>query len=190
MKYIKFLILLAVLALIPIFINNKLTKNPKGITGVDINYEKFTGQWFEIAMMENSVEQDLKDTTIQYSLRGQKGFTILTEGFDSAKGKWAKSKVELKHVEGKKSGRLNAKIVGPINRSHIIFDLDSTHYNWAYITSYNREYLWLIARENTVSEKRKRHFLEVAEKLGYKADNIIFVEHTEQGDRRRSRKGI
>jgi len=133
MKYIKFLILLAVLALIPVFINKKLTKNPKGIKAVDINYEKFTGQWFEIAAMENSVEQDLEDTTIKYSLRGKKGFTILTEGFDPSKEKWAKSEVVAKHVEGKKNGRLNAKIVGPISRSHIIFDVDSTHYNWAYM---------------------------------------------------------
>ena len=58
-----------------------------------------------------------------------------------------------------------------------VFELDKQNYQYAYITGYNKEYLWFLSRTPTVTEQQMQDFINTAKEYGFKTDELIYVDH-------------
>ena len=97
-----------------------------------------------------------------------RGFSEKEQVFDSAEGK-------AYFVGGDDIGHLKVSFFGPFYGAYVIYELDQDNYQYAFITSYNRDYLWFLSRTPTVSDALKQQFSEQAKQLGFATDEIIWV---------------
>jgi len=45
------------------------------------------------------------------------------------------------------------------------------------VAGQNLDYLWILAREKTIPDEVKKNYLEIAEKIGFDTNRLIWVEH-------------
>ena len=72
-------------------------------------------------------------------------------------------------------GFLKVSFFGPFYGSYIIFELGQ-NYDYAFISGPDKSYLWFLSRTPTVSQALKEQFITRADDLGFKTDDLIFVE--------------
>ena len=48
---------------------------------------------------------------------------------------------------------------------------------YALVAGKNLNYLWILSREKTIPEAIKQEYLGIAEELGYKISDLVWVEH-------------
>ena len=72
-------------------------------------------------------------------------------------------------------GHLKVSFFGPFYGSYVIFELDAENYQYAFVTSYNRDYLWFLSRTPQVSREMRQYFLKQAREQGFEIDDLIFV---------------
>lgn len=154
---------------------------PEGVRPVEeFDVNRFLGEWYEIARLDHSFERGLQNVTAEYSLREDGGIRVINSGY-SIRNNGTES------VEGKAyfanepdEGYLRVSFFGPFYGSYVIFELDKEEYQYAFITSYSKSYLWLLSRTPAVSKELVDRFVNRALELGYNTDDLIFVEHNEK----------
>ncbi|MBK9662482.1 MAG: lipocalin family protein [Nitrosomonas sp.] len=153
------------LLIIPIifFLSGCLTI-PQDIKPVrDFELDKYLGKWHEIARLDHSFERGLDSVTAEYSLHGK----VINKGFSQ---KWKQAGKAFCWEEG----YLKVSFFGPFYGSYIVFELDKENYQYAFITSYDKSFLWLLARTPTVSNELIEQFIKSSKALGFKTDELIF----------------
>jgi len=155
---------------------------PEGIEPVQ-NFEKqrYLEKWYEIARLDHRFERGLSEVTATYSAREDGGIKVVNRGYDKAEKKWREVEGKVFFVSDASVGHLKVSFFGPFYGSYVVFELDEENYEYAYITSYNRDFLWFLSRKPVVSDDEKKKFTEKAEKLGFQIDELVFVE---QGDKK------
>lgn len=139
--------------------------------------DRYLGKWYEIARLDHSFERGLEKITAEYSLRDDGGVRVLNRGFSTAKNAWEEAEGKAYFVDGEEKGHLKVSFFGPFYGSYVIFELDEENYQYAFITSYKKSYLWLLARQPSVPDTVRDRFLELAEEKGFNVDGLIYVEH-------------
>lgn len=149
---------------------------PEGIQPVD-NFElnSYLGTWYEIARLDYSFERGLEQVTAQYSVRDDGGVKVINRGYSSEQSEWEQAEGKAYFVNDENIGHLKVSFFGPFYGSYIIFKLDKENYQYAYITGYNRDYLWLLTRTPNVDQELKDDFVSTIEKLGFDAEKLIWV---------------
>ena len=151
---------------------------PEGIEPVeDFNIDRYLGKWYEIARLDHSFEKGLSNVTAQYSLREEGGVKVINTGYSNEKQEWKSAEGKAYFVSDKSKGYLKVSFFGPFYGSYIIFKLDKINYQYAFITSHKREYLWLLARTPVVSDTVIQDFINASKNNGFRTEKIIFVEH-------------
>jgi apolipoprotein D and lipocalin family protein len=153
---------------------------PKGIEPIqDFTIKRYFGKWYEIARLDHSFERGLYAVTAEYSMRNDGGVKVLNSGkvIDKENRKTAEGRAYF--VDEETLGHLKVSFFGPFFGSYIIFEIDKENYQYAFITSYNKSYLWFLSRTPEVSESLMKHFITRAKSLGFNTDQLIFVEHEE-----------
>ena len=69
---------------------------------------------------------------------------------------------------------MKVSFFGPFYGPYIVFELDKENYHYAFITSYDKSFLWLLARTPTVSNELIEQFIKSSKALGFKTDELIF----------------
>lgn len=151
---------------------------PDGIKPVE-NFEKerYLGKWYEIARLDHRFERGLSQVTAEYSVREDGGIKVLNRGYNESDGEWSEAEGKAYFVKGSDVGHLKVSFFGPFYGSYAVFELDKKNYQYAYITSYNKDYLWFLSRKPTVTNAEKEQFLSRAKELGFDVDALIFVDH-------------
>lgn len=162
--------------LISILFLTGCTGIPKGIEPVG-NFElnRYLGDWYEIARLDHSFEKGLTKVTASYSLKLGGGVKVINKGFSEADNQWKEALGKAYFVEDESTGHLKVSFFGPFYGSYVIFKLDKD-YQYAFITGYNRDFLWLLSRTPTVTDAVKNEFIQTVTELGFKTDEIIFVK--------------
>ena len=151
---------------------------PDGVYPVDrFELDKYLGKWYEIARLDHSFEQGLDRVTAEYSLRDDGGVRVINRGFLTAENKWKEAEGKAYFVRGQDEGYLKVSFFGPFYGSYVVFELDKEKYQYAFVTSSKKTYLWLLSRTPTVSKEFVDRFVERVKELGFDVDNLIFVEH-------------
>ncbi|WP_293005226.1 lipocalin family protein [Nitrosomonas sp.] len=159
------------------FLLNGCLSIPQDIAPVDgFELDKYLGKWYEIARLNHSFERGLDQVTAEYSLRDDGGVRVINKGFSAADNKWKEAEGKAYFARGQQEGYLKVSFFGPFYGAYIVFDLDKENYQYAFVTSYDKSYLWLLARMPTVSEELIHRFVQQSSALGFATDQLIFPE--------------
>lgn len=148
---------------------------PQNIAPVDgFELNRYLGKWYEIARLDHSFERGLANITAEYSLRADGGVKVVNKGFSAADNKWKEAEGKAYFVGSPQEGYLKVSFFGPFYGAYIVFELDKEDYQYAFITSYDKSYLWLLARTPTVSDEVLSRFVQKSGELGFATDKLIF----------------
>jgi apolipoprotein D and lipocalin family protein len=155
------------------------TSVPENISPVkDFDENRYLGKWYEIARLDHSFERGLSHVTAEYHLRSDGGIGVTNRGFSITENKWKEASGKAYFVGERNNGHLKVSFFGPFYSSYIIFDLDKESYQYAYITGYNKSFLWFLSRQPIVSPALKERFIQKTKELGFETENLIFpVQH-------------
>ncbi len=177
MKTLKKIIIPASLGILGVFLFNSCAVGiPKGATAVqDFDSEKYLGKWYEIARFDFRFEKNLNNVTAEYSKKDNGNIKVKNRGYDYIKQIWKESVGEAKFVNEPTEARLKVSFFKPIWSGYNVIDIDE-NYKYALVAGNDLDYLWILSRETTIPESYKQRFLAKAKSLGYKTENLIWVE--------------
>ncbi|MBU2511186.1 lipocalin family protein [bacterium] len=151
---------------------------PEGIKPISgFNLQSYLGKWYEIARLDHSFERGLEKVTAEYSIRKDGGISVKNTGYSVEKKEWKEAIGKAFFVEAQDKGYLKVSFFGPFYGSYIVFELDSETYQYAYVTSSNTSYLWFLSRTPEIDEATKTKFVQKIESLGFRSDDLIWVNH-------------
>ena len=155
------------------------TSLPKGIEPVDdFELPKYLGTWYEIARLDHSFERGMTQVTANYEMREDGGVKVTNRGFKTDEQVWDSADGKAFFVDETNIGHLKVSFFGPFYGSYVVYELDKEGYQYAFITSYNRDYLWFLSRTPEVTEELKQQFTEQAKQVGFAMDEIIWVKQS------------
>lgn len=150
---------------------------PEGVRPVkNFEADRYLGRWYEIARLDHSFERGLTNVTAQYSRRDDGAVRVINRGFDTDDGDWSEIEGVARFVGPENEAHLKVSFFGPFYGSYVVFDLPGD-YSHAFVSGYNTDYLWLLAREPVVSDSLREAFVARATALGFDVDEIVWVEH-------------
>jgi apolipoprotein D and lipocalin family protein len=148
---------------------------PQNIAPVDgFELNKYLGKWYEIARLDHSFERGLDNVTAEYFLRDDGGVKVINRGFSAEENKWKEAEGKAYFVRDLQKGYLKVSFFGPFYGAYIVFELDKENYQYTFVTSYDKSYLWLLARTPTVSDALLDQFVQRAAELGFETNKLIF----------------
>jgi apolipoprotein D and lipocalin family protein len=151
---------------------------PSGIQVVqDFNVSRYQGKWYEIARLNHSFERGLNNVSATYTLRSDGGIDVLNRGFDKKSGLWKQAKGRAYFIKESTVGRLKVSFFWPFYGGYNVIALDQENYSYALVCGPNKSYLWILAREKTLSRTIIDKLVKTAENLGFSVDKLVFVEH-------------
>ena len=171
--------ILFLFAVAPVFLSS-CVKIPKGAAAVSgFEKEKYLGRWYEIARMDVSFERNLNNTTADYSINPDGSINVLNRGYNYVRNEWKEAQGKAKFVGPESVARLKVSFFGPFYGGYNVIALDE-EYRYALVSGSSLRYLWILSRETSLPDDVRRRYLKIAEGIGYKTDDLIWVEHSEQ----------
>ncbi len=149
-----------------------LPKDIEPVNNFDIN--QYLGRWYEIARLDHKFEKNLTFVTADYRKISATEIEVINRGYNPTTQKWTEATGVAKFVQEKTIGHLKVAFMVPFYASYVVFDLDK-QYQYAIVTGYNRDYLWLLSRTPTVTEAVYQHFLQQAKINGFNSEKLIKV---------------
>jgi apolipoprotein D and lipocalin family protein len=148
---------------------------PEGVTPVQpFEVNRYLGTWYEIARLDHSFERGLEQVSATYSLRDDGGVKVLNRGYSVEEKQWKEAEGKAYPLDDAGRGHLKVSFFGPFYASYAVFELDAD-YQYAFVSGYNTDYLWLLARTPTVSPQVLERFVQRAAELGFASDQLIYV---------------
>lgn len=145
----------------------------------NLDKDRYLGTWYEIARLDHSFEEGLSQVTAEYTKNDDGSIKVINRGYNAETGEWEEAEGRAVFVDNSSTGHLKVSFFGPFYASYVVFGLDDD-YSHAYITGYNRDYLWLMARTPEVSDSVLEDFKETARAKGFDLDELIIVDQSRQ----------
>lgn len=139
--------------------------------------EKYLGKWYEIARLDFKFEKGLNNTTAEYSLKEDGMIKVRNKGYNVKKDKWVQSIGKAKFVGDENVAMLKVSFFGPFYAGYNVIAIDKD-YKYALVAGESLKYLWILSREKSVPLEISADYLKVAEKIGFKTADLIWVQHT------------
>ncbi|MEX1668329.1 lipocalin family protein [Zhongshania guokunii] len=163
------------------------TKLPSGVEAVQsFDKTKYLGKWYEIARLDQRFEAGLSQVSAEYSLRDDGGIQVVNRGYSAADGEWREAEGRAYFVGEESTAHLKVSFFGPFYSSYVVFDLglvsadgdaEPDQYQYAFVSGYNKDYLWLLARTPVVSDELISRFVNKARSLGFDTGSLLYVKH-------------
>ncbi len=136
--------------------------------------EQYLGTWYEIARLDHSFERNLERVTATYGLNDDGSISVLNKGFNTEKGEWRQAEGVAKPMGSSDIAHLKVSFFGPFYGTYAVFEL-ADDYSHAFVSGYNTDYLWLLAREPDVSAEVRQRFINESQALGFDTSKLIWV---------------
>ncbi len=153
---------------------------PERATAVSpFDSKKYLGKWYEIARIDFKFEENLNNTTAEYSMNDDGSIQVLNQGYNTKKDEWEQAKGKAKFVDSDSVARLKVSFFGPFYSGYNVIALDED-YRYALVAGESLDYLWILSRDTTIPQEVKEEYLQIAKTVGYDTDRLLWVEHTGQ----------
>jgi apolipoprotein D and lipocalin family protein len=150
---------------------------PQGATAVSpFEKEKYLGKWYEIARMDFKFEKNLNNTTAEYGVREDGKISVTNRGYNYVTHEWEEAVGKAKFAGAENVAMLKVSFFGPFYAGYNVIALDE-NYTYALVAGKDTSYLWILSREKSIPDTIKSEYLQIAKDLGYKTDELIWVEH-------------
>ncbi|MFC3024008.1 lipocalin family protein [Vibrio zhugei] len=154
------------------------TGKPDNIDPVtNFQLDRYLGHWYEIARLDHSFESELSNVTATYLMNNDGSVNVINRGYSKEDQEWQQAVGKAKFVKSSDIGHLKVSFFGPFYGSYIVFYL-APDYSMALITSYNRDYFWLLSRTPTLSKEKMAKARELAEQAGFDPNQFIYPSQT------------
>lgn len=149
---------------------------PEGVAPVTgFDEQRYLGKWYEIARLDHSFERGLSQVSAEYELREDGGIKVINRGFNAEENAWSEAIGRAYFVDDKETAHLKVSFFRPFYSSYVVFELGE-NYDYAFVSGYNKDYLWLLARTPTVSKELVERFSQVAKEKGFDTSELIFPQ--------------
>jgi apolipoprotein D and lipocalin family protein len=158
---------------------------PTPVVAVEsVDLDRYLGEWFEIARLPNSFQQDCAgDVTAQYTLRADGDIDVVNR-CRGADGSPIQVQGVARQAEEGTSSRLEVRFAPEflallpfVWGDYWILGL-AGDYSWAVVGSPDREYLWILSRTPALDEMRYSAALAIADANGF---DVRSLARTRQG---------
>ncbi len=139
--------------------------------------DRYLGQWYEIARIENRFEKGMTQVTANYSKREDGGIKVVNKGYKADKQKWKVANGKAYFVDGEDKGHLKVSFFGPIYGPYVVFELDD-NYQYSFVTNHNKKYLWLLSRTPTIPNHVKSNFMNKINAMDFDTEDLIWVDQS------------
>lgn len=148
---------------------------PKGVTPITpFDANRYLGTWYEIARLDHRFERGKDHVTATYTTRSDGGISVVNRGYDAEKKAWSESKGKAYFTGNPNTAALKVSFFGPFYGGYNVIALDDD-YQYALVSGPNRDYLWILSRHPTLPANVKQHYLDIAKRLGFAVDKLIWV---------------
>lgn len=151
-----------------------MPENVRPVEGFEL--ERYLGTWYEVARLDHSFERGLEQVTAQYSLRPDGGVDVLNRGFSPERGEWREAVGKAYFADRPSEGHLKVSFFGPFYASYVVFGLDQSNYQYAFVSGPDTSYLWLLSRQPQVDDAVLQRFLREAQSLGFETADLIYPQ--------------
>ncbi len=129
------------------------------------------------ARLDFRFERDLNNTTAEYSANDEGSIRVVNRGYNYKTNEWKEAVGKAKFVSDENTAMLKVSFFGPFYSGYNVIALDAG-YQYALIAGKNTDYLWILSRTPAIPAEVKQNYLQIAAKLGYKTEDLIWVEHS------------
>ncbi len=151
------------------------TAQISAVTGFQL--ERYLGTWYEIARLPHSFERDMHQVSAEYSLAGDGTVKIVNRGVRNGQVKAAQAVAKFKASPD--TGELRVSFFRPFYGDYRIIRL-ADDYSSAIVTSSRKKYLWILARQRTLSPGLLEEYLHQIRDWGFAVDKLEYPNHDEK----------
>ncbi len=149
---------------------NLKSQTLKTVTNVDV--EKYSGKWYEIASYPQRFQKGCHCTTAEYTL-SEKGYLIVENrcNRDSVDGKQSYIKGKAFIVPNTGNSQLKVQFFWPFRAKYWIIDL-ADDYSYAVVSHPSMKYLWILSRTPQLNENIYQGILSRLKVKGFDLDKL------------------
>jgi len=163
-----------VLILLVIFSFTSCTSKHEPLNTVkNVELNKYLGTWYEIARYEHRFEKDCKNVTATYNLKKENEIEVINQCTNINTNEKKKA-TGVAFAKDETFSKLRVSFFRPFYGDYWILILDE-NYKYAVVGAPSREYLWILAREKTISDEIKKSILEKLPTLGFPTNKLIWT---------------
>ncbi len=141
----------------------------------ELDLERYSGLWYEIARFDHSFERGLISNTAQYTLRDDGKIDVLNSGIPSDNPEKLKTAKAVGYrASENKDGHLKVSFFRPFAAHYLVIDLDE-NYQWAVVTSSSKKYLWILSREKNMDDLLYNKLTKKLQEQGFRVEDLIRV---------------
>ena len=151
---------------------------PEGLEPVKgFELDRYLGTWHEIARLDHSFERGLSKVTAEYTKQDDGSIQVVNRGYDARRGKWREARGVARFRGCLDVASLKVTFFWPFWGGYHVIALEHEGYSYAMVTSSNRNYLWILARQKRLDPAIQNELLAKAKEWGFRTEDLIFVEH-------------
>lgn len=157
------------------------TAPPDGVVPVSsFNLSRYLGKWYEIARLDHAFERGMTDVSAIYSLQEDGSVTVLNRGYDTRRQRWKEAVGRAVFIGDSETASLKVSFFGPFYGGYHVIALDHENYRWSLVSGPSRDYLWILARDRTLSADVREALVSKARSLGFATEQLIWVEQSRE----------
>ncbi|WP_137008325.1 lipocalin family protein [Aquitalea aquatilis] len=157
------------------------TLPPAGIQPVSgFELARYSGQWHEIARLDNRFERGLSEVSANYALNDDGSIKVINRGYDPATTRWKQAQGRALFNGDQHVASLKVSFFGPFYGGYHVVALDPD-YQWAMVAGNDRDYLWILARDKQLPQAVTQPLLRQAASLGFDTGKLIWVKQSAAG---------
>lgn len=142
----------------------------------DINLDKFSGTWYEIARLPNKHENDLVEVTSTFKRTDDGNYEVENSGYKGSHGgKRTRVKGEISIPDPRVAGAMKVKIWF-ISIDYRVIDVDKENYQYALISSNSKKYLWIMSKQPVMEDEQFATLVDRARDKGFDVDQLEMVQ--------------
>ncbi len=132
---------------------------------------QYLGTWYEIARFDHWFERDMTHAKAFYEMREDGDIRVTNTGLKKGKERMATAIAKKTAIPG----LLRVSFFRPFYGDYRILWLDSD-YRYALVGGDDADFLWILAREQTISDEMREILLAEAKRRGYNTAHLIWVK--------------
>ena len=165
------LISLSVTVCLAILLSACATRPPL-ITVSQVNLKRYSGKWYEIARTPNWFERKCVANVSAEYIPLPDGSIKVVNTCLCKNSKSCRAIGRAAIVPGSKNAKLKVTFFSPFWGHYWIIGLDEKNYQWALVGEPSRKYLWILARQPTISSALYEGIATIAAAKGYDTSQL------------------